>query len=69
MEKTYNFPVWGTQGGGLVREVQGKHIFVEEPDCPALNIGDEMPEEWDVVPANAAAWRELEREEFGDHSE
>ena len=48
-EKSYNFPVWGTQGGGLVREVErgrDRYIFVEKPDCPGLDVGDFMPDEW-----------------------
>ncbi len=54
-EQEYNYPVWGTQGGGLVREVGGKYIFIEKPDCPGLDIGDEMPEEWGIASANAHA--------------
>lgn len=64
MGRTYRFPVWGTQGGGLVREVHGTYVFVKKPDCPGLDVGDEMPEEWGVIPANAAARREVEAE-FG----
>ena len=55
-----NFSVWGTQGGGLVRDVNGSFIFVENPDCPGFNVGDEMPEEWGVEPANELAEAELE---------
>lgn len=51
----YNFPVWGTQGGGLVRSVGDKFIFVTKSDCPGLDIGDEMPEEWGIIPANQLA--------------
>ena len=61
MEKTYGYAVWGTQGGGLVREVNGTYIFVEKPDCPGLNVGDEMPEEWGIVPVNYYARKESER--------
>ncbi|MBI4155793.1 MAG: hypothetical protein HY507_01000 [Candidatus Zambryskibacteria bacterium] len=62
-EKTYNFPVFGTQGGGLVREVSpNKFIFVEKPDCPGLDVGDFMPEEWDYQPANHAAREVLDQE-------
>ncbi|MBI2482011.1 MAG: hypothetical protein HYV76_00320 [Candidatus Vogelbacteria bacterium] len=64
MERMYKYPVWGTQGGGLVREVNGTYIFVEKPDCPGLNVGDEMPEEWGIFPANSCARNEMERAEL-----
>lgn len=65
MEREYNFPVWGTQGGGLVREVApNKYIFVEKPDCPGLDIGDFMPEEWGIIPANRPAREQVREEEF-----
>ena len=51
----YSFPVYGTQGGGLVRWLNGVYIFVEKPDCPGLDVGDKLPEEWGVVPVNDAA--------------
>lgn len=52
----YNFPVYGTQGGGLVREVGEKFIFVEAPpDFQNLTVGSEMPDEWGTVPANELA--------------
>lgn len=54
-QREYGYPVWGTQGGGLVREVKGTYIFVEKPDCPGLDVGDDMPEEWGIIPANARA--------------
>ena len=60
----YDFPVFGTQGGGLVREVNGKYIFVEKPQCPGLDVGDEMPDEWGIAPANLAASQEMEDELF-----
>lgn len=63
MEK-YGFPVWATQGGGLVRDVRGTYIFVEQPDCPGLNVGDEMPEEWGIIPANNLARQEQEIDDY-----
>lgn len=45
----YNsYPVYGTQGGGLVRwdERNQNYVFVEKPDCPGLEVGDFMPIEW-----------------------
>lgn len=55
----YDFPVWGTQGGGLVRDTNKTYIFVEKPDCPGLDVGDKMPEEWGIVPANSLAYRAM----------
>ena len=56
----YPFPVWGTQGGGLVRLIDGKYIFVEAPDCPGLYVGDELPELWSIASANRRAREERE---------
>lgn len=65
----YNFPVWGTQGGGLVREVGGKHFFVEAPpEFPELGVGDEMPEGWDTIPANDLAGAHFPDGLVGDFS-
>ena len=55
MSRRYDYPVYGTQGGGLVREVNGAYIFVEKPNCPGLDVGDTMPTEWDIIPANTQA--------------
>lgn len=50
-----NYPVYGTQGGGLVRKVNDSWVFVEEPDWSAqlaagdpnkLPVGSTMPSEW-----------------------
>jgi len=58
-----NYPIWGTQGGGVVREVDGVYIFIETPDCPGLEVGDNMPAEWGIIPANDFALAKMEREE------
>ena len=56
MERIYNYPVFGTQGGGLVREVSPCiYVFVEKPRHSSLDVGDTMPKEWDIIPANQAA--------------
>ncbi len=67
MSREYNYPVFGTQGGGLAREVRGQLIFVEKPDCPGLDVGDDVPAEWDYQPANELA-RELLRQEELDRA-
>jgi hypothetical protein len=56
--KEYPFPVFGTQGGGLARQIgrTGQtFIFVEAPDCPGLDVGDTVPQEWGLAPANQPA--------------
>jgi hypothetical protein len=64
--KEYNFPVWGTQGGGLVREVSRnpyRYVFVEAPpEGMGLGVDDFMPEEWDIIPANRQAREAIEEE-------
>lgn len=60
MSNRFPFQVWATQGGGLVRwedgpGTDGCYIFVEAPDCPGLTVGDEMPPEWGLIPANKMA--------------
>jgi len=62
-KRTYNFPVYGTQGGGLARDVNGIFVFVTKPECPGLDVGDEVPEHWDFIPANDLA-RKREMAEF-----
>lgn len=63
----YNFPVYATQGGGLVREVKGSYIFVEPPpDFPGLTVGSEMHKEWGLIPANELARKQEEDREFED---
>jgi len=64
-KRQYNYPVWGTQGGGLVCDVGGKLIFVEKPDCPGLDVGDEMPAQWSLIPANQLAMEKMDQESFG----
>lgn len=50
------YPIYATQGGGLVRPCMGGYIFIEvPPNQPSLDIGSQMPIEWDLIPANHAA--------------
>jgi len=63
MSANYNFPVWETQGGGLVRQEGEHYIFVEAPEgFPEIQAGDRMHEMWDLIPANESA-REIEDEQ------
>lgn len=58
-----NKPIFFTQGGGLVEEVVVGEVyrFVEAPpSCPMFQIGDTMPAEWGIMPANVAARRLME---------
>ncbi len=64
--ESYDFPVYGTQGGGLVRQQGDGFIFVEVDKNlhhMGLNVGDKLPHEWDMIPANEAARQEMERED------
>ena len=51
----YSFAVWGTQGGGLVRLNFGRYVFVEVPEGFGFSIGQAVPAEWDLAPANERA--------------
>jgi len=65
MAKVYDYPVFATQGGGLVREVgKNTYVFVEQPDCPGLEVGDVMPSEWDLAPANQQARDLISEDQF-----
>jgi len=44
---TNKIAVYGTQGGGAaICNSRNEYFFIEKPDCPGLDIGDNMPEEW-----------------------
>jgi len=60
----YPYPVWGTQGGGLARRVGDEYVFVETPDCPPLDIGDVVPHEWSLAPANDLAREQSQNDRF-----
>lgn len=60
--RDFDYPVYGTQGGGLVREVNGVYIFVEKPNVPGLGVGDTMPDQWGLILANRMAIAETELE-------
>ena len=63
MTTEYSFPVWGTQGGGLVKRDGDHYVFVEPPaDFPEIKVGDKMHHEWGLAPANEYARAELEAE-------
>jgi hypothetical protein len=63
MADEYNFPVFATQGGGLVQEVAPDvYTFVEAPNCPGLNVGDSMPKEWGIIAVNTLAQRQVEED-------
>lgn len=63
--EAYTNPVFFCQGEVLVEEiVAGElyHLLEDLPSC-GLKIGDSMPREWDLIPANKAAKDALEREQ------
>ena len=57
MKEGYDYPVWGTQGGGLVKKTRsGVFVFIEAPTNVAnVSVGDEMPRSWGTFPANTSA--------------
>ena len=63
--KIYPYAVWVTQGGGLARRLHkgmalpGLFVFVEAPHSQSLGVGDYVPEEWGLEPANGLA-RDME---------
>jgi hypothetical protein len=63
--KDYNYPVYGTQGG-LCRFIGETGIFITKPDCPGFDVGDEVPQEWDMLPANDLACQEIARKDYYD---
>lgn len=70
LTSSYPFPVYGIQGGGLVKEVAPDlYQFVEAPEsCPGLEVGDFMPKEWGIASVNEAA-RQVEFNEESDWSD
>ena len=69
-DRKYHFPVYGTQGGGIVREAaKGICVFVEEPVGSGLNVGDTMPPEWSITPANQLAMEQMIDDQFGTKEE
>ena len=64
MKRRYDYPLWTTQGGGLAKESNGTYIFIEKPNHPSLDVGDEVPDDWDLKPVNMEAHGELYRREW-----
>lgn len=67
--ETYNFAVYYTQGGGLAR-LSGQsdtYVFVEAPSPEmGLGVGDFVPREWGLAPANLLAHEEALEERWND---
>lgn len=63
LNKEYNFPVYGTQGGGLAKYEGNTLVWVEPPteDFPDMKVGDPIPEEWGTAAANQRAQNEADR--------
>lgn len=51
--------LWATQGGGLAEWNGETYIFVESPDWWPNAVGEEVPSEWGVIPANETARNEM----------
>lgn len=60
----FPFPVYATQGGGLVKEIAGSGVyrFVTDTGIPGYGIGETMPADWSTFPANRLA-REMAKEQ------
>ena len=70
MKYKFNFVVYGTQGGGLVREVGDTYIFVEAPpEGAGLGVGDELPAGWSIAHATGLYDPRLEYEDEEDYKE
>lgn len=56
---------FATQGGGIVEwdEVNKRYVFTEKPNCPGLEVGDFMPEEWGIIALPGSDAEALSREE------
>ena len=59
-------PIFFCQGGVLVREIGDSNLYTLLEPLPScgLNVGDMMPQEWSLAPANEAA-RRLLADEIG----
>ena len=69
---SFKQPVFWSQGEALVEEVSRNpfvYRFLEPVPSCGFNVGDIMPSQWDIIPANKAARDLLEREQFGDDEE
>ena len=63
--KKYPFAVFNTSGGGLVRRDGSTFTFIIKPNqeaWPGFDVGDRMPDDWGVDPAN-----QLAEQDFVDH--
>ena len=65
--------LWGTQGGGLARWDDHKSVYVwhELPDWYAESgiqerVGDPIPAEWGLAPANESARNDMQEGEAED---
>lgn len=62
--KQKQYPVYATQGGGLVRPVDDTFVFITSSNVPGLEVGDIMPTEWGIIPANKWAMEEINEQSF-----
>jgi len=65
--ESYKEPIFFCQGEALVREIVGGEVYqlLEAiPSC-GLEVGDNIPKEWGLLPANKAARMLMEQDQFG----
>jgi len=64
----YPYAVYSPEGGGLAVYKDGnKRIFIEAPpEVMGLHVGDEVPSEWSMFPANRLAQAEMRRDQHDE---
>jgi hypothetical protein len=64
-------PVWTTQGGGLACSSGDDFVWHEVPQefAGSFHVGDPIPEEWGIHPANQAAMDIMSAEEYDNLDE
>ncbi len=56
--ESYTNPLYTTPHGGLAHMTEHGHgpmVFQEVPDMPDFKVGDAVPHDWELIPANQAA--------------
>lgn len=53
--RNYEFPVYSTNAGGIACSIYGGMRFIEAPNFSEFIIGDVVPEDWELSPANFLA--------------
>jgi hypothetical protein len=54
--------IFSTYHNGFVRRVGDRFFFIEKPNFPGIEVGDELPDDWELVPANEETLAAIERQ-------